>query len=79
MPTCMQFLNSEVTADYYTRPPGIVSLLMLTITYTQAALHIHTLGRLINYTACSLYMIMLMATSVKDVIKMGNIVPRAGL
>ena len=38
----MQLLASEVSADYYTRPPGIVSLLILTITFIQAmALHIH--------------------------------------
>ena len=41
----MQLLTSAVSADYYTRPPGIVSLLLLTITYTQAmALQIHTQG-----------------------------------
>ena len=32
----MQLLASEVSADYYTCPSGIVSLLMLTITYIQA-------------------------------------------
>ena len=31
----MQLFASEVSADYYTHPPGIVSLLMLT-TYIQA-------------------------------------------
>ena len=36
----MQLLASEVNAEYYTNHPGIVSLLMLTITYTQA-LHRH--------------------------------------
>ena len=29
----MQFLSSEVSADYNTHPPGIVSLVILTITY----------------------------------------------
>ena len=29
----MQLLAREVSADYYTRPPGIASLFMLTITY----------------------------------------------
>ena len=41
-------------ADYYTRPPGIVSLVMLTITYIQAmAIHIHRQGRFNNHTARS--------------------------
>ena len=43
------------------------------------ALHIYTQGRFNNYTACSLYRIMVMATSVMSVMKMGNIVPRVGL
>ena len=33
-PTCS--LTSEVSADYYTRPAGIISLLMLTIIYKYA-------------------------------------------
>ena len=37
----MRLPASEVSADYYTYPPRIVSLSMLTITYMQAmALHI---------------------------------------
>ena len=32
----MRLFASEVSADYYTRPPGIVSLITLTITYMQA-------------------------------------------
>ena len=32
----MQLLASEVSADYYTCPPEIISLLMLTIIYIQA-------------------------------------------
>ena len=41
----MRFLAWEVSADHYTQPPGIVSLLMLTITYIQAvALHTHWVG-----------------------------------
>ena len=32
----MQLLVSEVSAEYYTRPPGILSLLMLTITSRQS-------------------------------------------
>ena len=43
------------------------------------ALHIHTQGRFNNHTGYSLYKIMLMATSVMGVIKMVNIVPRAGI
>ena len=58
----MQLLVSEVCADYYTCTPGIVSILMLTITYTQGmALHIHTQGKFNNYTAHSLYMTVVMA------------------
>ena len=38
----MQLLASKVSADYETRPPGIVNLLMLTIAYIQAmAIHIN--------------------------------------
>ena len=43
------------------------------LTYT------HTQDRFNNHTACSLYRIMVTATSVMCVIKMGNIVPRARL
>ena len=47
--------------------------------YIQAmALHTHTQGMLNNHTACSLYRIMVMATSVVGVTKMGNIVPKVG-
>ena len=76
----MWLFASEVSADYYTHHPRIVSLVMLTITYIQAmALHIHTQGRFNNQTTCSLYRIMVTATSVMGMRKMGNIVPRAGL
>ena len=56
-PTCVcSSLPSEVSADYYTHPPGIVSLVMFAITYIQAmALLIQ--GRFNNHTACSLYRI----------------------
>ena len=75
MPTCL-----EVSANYYTRPPGIVSLLILTITYIQSmVLHIHTQGRFNDHTACSLYRIMVTATGGMGVTKMGNTVPKAGL
>ena len=47
---------------------------MLTI-----ALHTHTQGRFNNRTALSLYRIIVMATSVVGVMKIGNTVPRAGL
>ena len=43
------------------------------------ALYIHTQGRFNNHTSPSLYMIMVMATSVVGVTKMGNTVPRVGL
>ena len=37
----MEILAREISADYYTHPPGIVSLLvlMLTIMYSQTAKH----------------------------------------
>ena len=60
--------------------PGIISLLMLTISYIQVmALHIHTQGKFSNHTAHSLFRIMVSATSGMDVMKMGKIVPKAGL
>ena len=41
----MWLLASKVSADYYTRPPAIVSILMLTISYIQAmTLYIHRVG-----------------------------------
>ena len=43
------------------------------------ALHIHTRDRFNNHTARSLYRIMVMATSVVSVTKIGNILSRAGL
>ena len=42
-------------------------------------LHIHTQGRINNHTVHSLYRIMVMATSVMGLTKMGNIVPSTGL
>ena len=53
---------------------------MLTITYIQAmTLHILTQGRFNNHTVCSLYRIMVKATSVMGVMKMVNIVLRTGI
>ena len=57
----------------HSRPPGIVSLLILTITYIPA------LALQQPYSMRSLYRILVTATSVMGVMKMGNIVPRAGL
>ena len=71
----MQLLASEVSADYYTHPPGIVSLLMLTITYRQwPYIYIHRVG-----STPSLYRIMVTAISAVGVMKMGNIVLRVGV
>ena len=76
----MQFLALKVSGDYYTYPPGIVHILMLTITYIQViALHIHTQDRFNNHTLHSLYRIMVMATNDVGVMKMGNSVSRAGI
>ena len=55
--------HSEVSADYYTQPHGIVSLSMLTITFIQAmALHIQTQARFNNHRVHSLYRITDMET-----------------
>ena len=79
----MQFLAPEVSTDYYTHLPGIVSLLMLTIqTYGQSPyiyIYIYTQGRFNNYTVHILYRIIITATSVVGVMKMGNVVSRAGI
>ena len=73
----MQLLASEVSTDYYTHPPGIVSLVLLTITHIQAmALHIHRQGRFNNYAVHSLYRIIVTAISIMGLMKMGNIVPK---
>ena len=62
------------------RPPGLVSLLMLIITYIQAmTLHLHTQDRLNNYPSCGLHRIIVIATSGMGVMKMANIVPRVGI
>ena len=76
----MQLLASEFSADYYTRPLGIVNLLMLTITYMQGmTLPIHTQGRFSNHTVHSLYRILVISTNVVGVTKMANTMPRMGL
>ena len=79
----MQLLTSEVSAAYYTRPPGIVSLSMLTITYTHAITsNTYTESRFNNYTVNtldSLYNYHTHGTSVMSVMKIGNIMPRAGI
>ena len=82
MHTClyMQLLASEVSGDYNTLPPGIISLFMFTNKYIQAmALHIHTQRRFNNQRAHSLYRITVTPSSVMGVMKMGNTVPRAGI
>ena len=76
----MQLLASEVSADYSSHPPGIVSLLMLAVTHIQAmTLRIHAQCRFNDHTSRSLDRIMVKATSFVGVTKMGNIVPRGGL
>ena len=51
----MRLLATEASADYYyTHPCGIVSILILTITYIQAvALHIDTHSKFNNHAAYS--------------------------
>ena len=76
----MQLRTSEVSSDYYSRPPGIVSLLMLTITYEQAMalqLHIHNQGSFHNHTVHTLYRIMVMTLVSWLCMKIGNIALRA--
>ena len=46
--------------------------------YSSNDIHLHTQGRFNNHTEYSLYRIMVMTTSVVGLMKMGNIVPRAG-
>ena len=43
------------------------------------ALHIHTQSRFNNYTAHRLYRILIIATSVMGVMKIGNVITRAGI
>ena len=63
----MWLFASEISADYYTCPPGMVILLMLISTYIQAmTFHIDIQGRFNNHTAH----IMVMATSVMGDMKM---------
>ena len=71
-----QLLALEVSADYYTHPPGIVSFLMLTITYMQPmAIHMQV------QQPYSMWPVQYPGhdTSVMGEIKMGNIVPRVGI
>ena len=75
----MQILASEVSADYYTHPPGVVILIMLAITYSQwPYIFIHRVdSTTIQDIACT--GTPGMATSAVGVMKMGNIVPRVGI
>ena len=70
----MQLLAWEVSGD--TGPLGIVSLLMLTVTY---AVTLHTQGKFNSHTVHNLYRIMGTAVNVMGVSKMGNNAPRAGI
>ena len=71
----MQLLTSKVSADYYTRPPGILSLVILTITYIQAIARVGETT--IQHVACTGSMVTV--ASVVGVMKMGNTTPRVGL
>ena len=73
-------LRHSVSADYYIRPPGIVSLFMLIITYIKAiVLHTHTQGRFNNHKAHSFYRILVTALLSWVWRKWGNTVPRVGI
>ena len=71
----MQLFALKDSADYYTHPPGIVSFNCI----PAISLHIHTQGRFNNHTVNSLYRTVVMATSVVGLMKMGNIMPKAGI
>ena len=76
MPTCLFGSLSERSVQITTPIP----LELLTITYIQVmALHIQTQGRFNNYTAHSVYRIMVKTTGVMGAMQMGNIVPRVGI
>ena len=69
-------------------PPGIISLLLLTITYIQTVtshtymyvcVYVCTQGSFNDHRAHSLYRILVKATMVVGVIKMGNIVSRVAI
>ena len=71
-------LPERLSADIHS--PRIVRLFMLTITYIQAVmLHMYTQGRFKNRTAYILYSILVMAVALWTLMKIGNIVPRAGI
>ena len=77
----MQLLAREVSAVHYTGPPGIVSPLMLTITYIQAMTpHIHAYAGYVQQPYSTYYLHDTgHGISVVGVMKMGNIVPNAGI
>ena len=75
----MQLVAWEVSADYYPRSPGIVSLLVLTITSKQVVLisHIHTQGRFHNHTSHSFYSLLCLLLFYVLAIS-SNIIPDGG-
>ena len=76
----MQLFTSEVSADYYACTPGIVSLIMLTITYRQwpyIYIERQVGSTTIQCVACTGSMAM--ATNIIGEMKMGNIVARVGI
>ena len=76
----MWLFASEVSTYYHMCHPGIVSILMLALTYIQAmTLHKHTYSRFNDDSGHILYRIMVTTTSVMGVMKIGNTVPRVGL
>ena len=74
----MQLIAWEVSADYYTRLPGIVCLLTLIIIYIQAVTS-HTQGRFNDHTEHRLYRLVVTLIRVVGEMIVGNIAPRAGI
>ena len=71
----------QTTRTTLIHPAGIVSLLMLTMYYVQPSdiSDMHIKDRFRSHTVHSLYRTMAMATSVLGVMKIGNILHRAGI
>ena len=79
-PTLRDVITFPMSTSLCSFLPGIVSLLRLTITCIQAVTsHTYRQGRFDKHTMDNLYRIMVMETSVVGMMKMGNIVHRAGI
>ena len=75
----MQLLAWKVSADYYIHPLWNCKSFNAYNYIQIMALHKQTQGMFNNHTTHSLYMFIVMTTSVVGVMKMGNTLPRAGI